>query len=399
MPMRWSQGAWVPLCLALMQAGCTFYTACPADNGNNGPSQNAGTGNQGGSGNAGGDGSGGNSMPSGPPKPLLEGEWLNVTSNLAELQSECGNLSYGASKPDEDLIILGVATQGLWGSRNGGESWEKLGSDSDPEQITNRASSMLFDPESPDTFWESGVYNAGGVYKTTDGGGSFTSLNTHHNDFVTVDFTDPKRKTLLISGHEQVHELSMSTDGGETWTPIGDNLPDDAAVCAFPYIIDSETFLLGCGTYSGGQAGILRSTDAGESWERVADKGGGAAPLRASDGTIYWASEVKGGIVKSDDDGETWSSVLGADIVFVGLHSFPLELPDGRITALSENCVIVSDDGAKTWKCVSTELPYAPGGFLYSPAQRAFFIFRSTCEVGNVPADGVMRFDFDYDAD
>jgi hypothetical protein len=127
--------------------------------------------------------------------------------------------------------------------------------------------------------------------------------------------------------------------------------------------------------------------------------GGGGAPLRAQDGTLYWISELAGGITKSDDDGQTWSDALGTDIVSVGLHSFPVELPDGRIAAMSKESIIVSDDGGASWKGASPALPYAPAGFFYSAAQRAFFTFRATCGVGKDPVadDGVMRFDFDYE--
>lgn len=336
------------------------------------------------------------------PLPLPEGEWVNVTSNLSHEPSECGNLSLGAAKPDEDLLIVGVAQRGLWGSRDGGESWEQLGSSSDPEPIINRASSLLFDPDSPEIFWESGIYNGMGIFKTTDSGASFTPQNTTHNDFISVDFTDPDRNTVLASGHEQIHKLLLSKDGAATWTEIGDFIPDGPLVCGFPYVVDSETFLLGCGSYSGGTTGIFRSTDAGGSWEQVSEFGGGSAPLLTKDGTLYWASEGRLGATKSLDNGETWSEPFGVGIVSTPTpRTAPVELPDGRIAALSTESIIVSDDGGDTWQAASPALPYEPSSFFYSSHQRAFFITRSTCGIGTdaVPANGVMRFDFDYETD
>ena len=67
-----------------------------------------------------------------------EGQWVNVTSNLAGMASECGNMSYVSAKPNEDLVIAGVAQRGLWGSRDGGVSWHRLGSNRGSATVKNR---------------------------------------------------------------------------------------------------------------------------------------------------------------------------------------------------------------------------------------------------------------------
>lgn len=386
--MRWSKCDWVALAVAGAQASCTFYTACPTDPGP-GPSGGSGGTGTGGSATQGGNDGLGGAFP--------EGEWVNVTANLAHMPSECGNLSYGTSKPDEDLVVVGVARQGLWGSRDGGGVWEQLGSETDPEPITNRTSSLVFDPDHPQVFWESGVYNGSGVFKTSDGGLSFSPIALLHNDYVSVDFSDPDRMTLLASGHEQAHKLYLSTDGDATWREIGDFIPEEASVCSYPYVIDAQTFLLGCGSYGGGEVGVYRSTNGGDSWDKVSDYGGGTPPLLTQDGTMYWVSEGTAGLTKSTDNGETWSDALGAGLV---ARSTPVELPDGRIAVLGTESVIASDDGGEHWKPVTAKLPYAPTNFFYSAFQKAFFVFRTTCGVGTdaVPQNGIMRFDFDYEA-
>src|SRR6478735_4671069 len=227
--MRSSVYGWASLSLVLLHAGCTFYTACPAGNGNgNAPTGTAGTDNAGGANDVGGtmnNGGGSGGTGGTGALPLPEGTWVTATSNLAHQPSECGNLSFATAKPDEDLILMGVAQHGLWGSRDGGDSWEQLGSKDDPEPITNRVTYVVFDPDDTDTFWESGIYNATGIFKTTDDGATFSPMHITHNDFVSVDFTDPKRKTLLASGHEQIHKLYLSEDGAETWNEIGDFIP------------------------------------------------------------------------------------------------------------------------------------------------------------------------------
>src|SRR5579859_5205957 len=53
--------------------------------------------------------------------------WANVTSNLANMQSECGNLTLLSSTPGVNTLIAGIAQQGLWASADGGASWQRLG--------------------------------------------------------------------------------------------------------------------------------------------------------------------------------------------------------------------------------------------------------------------------------
>ena len=114
-----------------------------------------------------------------------------------------------------------MATAGLWGTEDGGKTWSKLGSGAGSAQITNRISAIVYDPEHPGTFWESGIYNGGGVYRTTDHGKTFEQLgDVTHCDSVSVDFSDPERKTLLAGTHEQSSKLFRSLDGGKTWQRV-----------------------------------------------------------------------------------------------------------------------------------------------------------------------------------
>ena len=164
-----------------------------------------------------------------------EGNWVNVTSNLAGMPSECGNMSYVSAKPNEDLVIAGVARRGLWGSRDGGVSWQKLGLGGGSATLTNRPSSIIYDPVRPDVFWVSGIYNSNGVYRTDNDGSSLRSLGSvRHNDSLSVDFTDTERRTLLAGGHEQGQMVYHSKDGGRTWKNVGANLPAGTGLFELP---------------------------------------------------------------------------------------------------------------------------------------------------------------------
>jgi hypothetical protein len=371
--------------LAVCEAGCTFYTACPAGTGN------GTTSGGGGSSGTGGGTAGGSSLITGT---VPMGDWVNVTSNLAGMNSQCGNMSHVAAKPDEDMLIAGIGGLGLWASTDGGQTWQPLGTGAGSDEIDNRATTMLFDPAHTQVFWESGIYGAG-VFKTVDDGVTFKELGMiQHNETLSIDFADPDRKTMIVGGHEQTQVLWLSTDAGDTWQSLGDKVPESADISSNPLLLDPQTFLLGCPPYAQKTPGIYRSTDAGNTWALVSTTGGEFAPLAASDGTIYWADPGNGGMVRSTDQGLTWTELIGPNAL---LSVAPIELPDGRIaTASMQNIVVSSDQGAH-WQIVSPALPYAPAGLTYSIQQKAFVIYHWTCD-NPVPSDAIMRFDFDYQA-
>jgi hypothetical protein len=385
--------------LATMLSGCTFYTSCPTDQGNGTSGSN---GKGGSNGNGGSNGSGG-STPGGGTESIItadiKGEWTNVTPDLSGIEQTCGPFFYATSKPDEDELIVNVTASGLWASNDGGDSWRVMGQAESSAKIDNGAGSIVFDPEHPETFWEAGQYGSAGLFRTDDGGDSFERLgDVLHLDAVSVDFSDPDRRTMLITGHER-DSVQLSKDGGSTWTEIAEALPDDSKQCRYPHILDTNTFLIGCGGYvDSGKPGTYRSTDGGDSWKQVHDNGGGAEPLITSDGTIYWSEEFGGGLARSDDAGKSFEKIVGAKAL---LPVRPIELPDGRLASLNESFVVVSKDRGVTWTQVTPTTPWKPVGFTYSPFQKAFFIFYFGCNNAPTPAKGdeLQRFDFDYEAE
>ena len=182
-----------------------------------------------------------------PNRTAPSAVWVNATGNLANMASECGNLGLVSANPCSAMVIAGVAKAGLWGTEDAGKTWRKLGSGAGSAVITNRISSVVYDPAHPGTFWESGIYNGGGVYKTTNNGVTFEQLgDVTHTDSVSIDFSDPERKTLLAGPHEATSKLFRSTDAGKTWTDIGKMLPASAGYCTASQVLSATNLLVGC---------------------------------------------------------------------------------------------------------------------------------------------------------
>jgi hypothetical protein len=322
--------------------------------------------------------------------------WANATGNLANMASECGNLGLVSANPCSNMVIAGVAKAGLWGTEDGGKTWGKLGGGAGSAVITNRISAVVYDPAHPGTFWESGIYNGGGVYKTTDNGKTFAQLgDLTHTDSVSVDFSDPERKTLLAGPHEATSKVSRSTDGGKTWTDIGKTLPGSAGFCTATQVLSATNLLVGCVN-----GGVFHSTD-GAAWTSVGSKGVIPQPLLATDGNIYWPGS-QGGINVSTDQGQHFTQTADGSVApgIVG-SLYPAELPDGRIVIVGKDHLLISADKGKTWKPIGEPLPYPGGGYdgargpAYSARTKTFYVWRWDCS-NNVVANAVMSAGFDY---
>jgi photosystem II stability/assembly factor-like uncharacterized protein len=318
-------------------------------------------------------------------------QWTNVTSNLANMPSQCGNLTMLSAVPNSDTVIAGVALDGLWASNNSGASWSHLGTGSGSDVITNRPSWITYDPLNSAIFWESGIYNSNGAYKTVNGGGTFQHLGAvTHDDFISVDYADPNRQTILVGGHEQSRAVWKSSDGGQTWTNIGLNLPSGTGFSTDPIVITSQTYIVNADTsWGGGSPGIYRTTNGGTSWTKASSVDASGPPLIDATGTIYWSSG--GSLVKSTDQGLTWT-LVGSGLTG-SIH--PIELPDGRLVSVSGTRLMISADGGSSWSTIGPSMPYTPAGVIYSVKRKAFFIWTWDCGSAVLP-NAIEKLDYDF---
>jgi photosystem II stability/assembly factor-like uncharacterized protein len=327
-----------------------------------------------------------------------KGRWVDVTGNLLGMSSVCGTTTYVTVRPDRDGVITGVAGQGLWTSENGASEWTPLGQGAGSAKITNRPTSLVFDPTDARRFWESGVYEGLGAFETKDGGTTFNGLDVQHSDLVSIDFNDGSRSTLLSGTHEQP-DVKQSTNGGQSWASISAGLPPGVGSASFPLVLDAKTYLLG--SKAGDGAGVFRTTDGGATWTKVHEGAVSGPPLIAkSDGKIYWLLGT-GALISSGDGGVTWADA-GSYGPAGGNVGYLLELPDGRLATLGTTNVIVSKDHGASWRAVGATLPIKAAGIAYSPFRQTFYIWRSDCDNSTpnnpVQASSIMRLDDFVDA-
>ncbi len=181
---------------------------------------------------------------------------------------------------------------GVYKSMDGGLTWRHLGLNE-----TRHIARILIHPTNPDVVYLAAVGHLWGpnpergVYRTTDGGETwelvlFIDENTGAID-LAMDPGDPetlfaamyqrRRTGFGFNGGGPGSGLYRSLDGGDSWQELTEGLPvgDKGRIGMAIYrqdgnlvyaVIQAET-----GPSGEGQNGLYRSTDRGESWEKVSD--------------------------------------------------------------------------------------------------------------------------------
>jgi photosystem II stability/assembly factor-like uncharacterized protein len=257
----------------------------------------------------------------------------------------------------------------------------------------------------PNVFY-AGAVN-GGVWKTTDYGRTwqpiFDRQPTGSIGAIAVAPSDPS--IVYVGSGEGLHrpDLSVgdgiykSTDAGATWTHLGLREGQQISMMAVDPRDPNRLFVAVAGHPYGPnpERGIYRSTDGGQSFEKVLSKdeniGGNDVEIDPSDPNIVYAtlwearegpwengefSGTSAGIFKSTDGGQTWRQLAGGlpsgiiQAYITIARSDPKQL--FAVVAIKGGVEFYrSADGGETWSTVTTDprpRPRIGGGDLPIPA-------------------------------
>jgi photosystem II stability/assembly factor-like uncharacterized protein len=173
---------------------------------------------------------------------------------------------------------------GVYRSRDAGATWERLGL-----EASEHIGKILVDPRDGDVVFvaaEGPLWAAGGqrgVYKTTDGGATWTQvLEIDENTGVTdleFDPADPdvlyaaayqrRRHIWSLLGGGPESGIYKSTDGGESWRQVEEGLPEgDVGKIGLAVTPADPSLVYATIEADEEERGFYRSRDKGESWER-----------------------------------------------------------------------------------------------------------------------------------
>ncbi|HEY8433767.1 MAG TPA: sialidase, partial [Sphingomicrobium sp.] len=260
-----------------------------------------------------------------------------------------GRISAVAGRDEADgkvTLLIGSASGGVWKSEDGGTTFRPLFD----KQPVKSIGAVALDPTNKDVMWvgtgESWTRNSvsvgNGVYKSTDGGQTWTNMGLPNSERISRIVVDPKDGNVVyvcapgaLWSDSPDRGLYKTSDGGRTWTQIlkGENL---STGCSSVAMDPSDHQHLFAGTWD---------------FRRTAYdfRSGGHGPDQAS-GSRF---------TESHDGGRTWT-FLNADNR-KGLPKQPygrLEIafaPSNpkQVYAFIENprpALFVSMDGGTTWQ-------------------------------------------------
>ena len=295
-----------------------------------------------------------------------------------------GRIADIAIHPEDDNVwYVAVGSGGVWKTTNAGVTWDALFDN----QSVYSTGCITIDPNNPNTIWLGTGENVGGrhvgfgdgVYKSADGGDSWTNVGlkeSQHISKIIVHPSDPNTVWVAAQGplwnKGGERGLYKSTDGGGTWKhTLGDNewtgVTDIVIDPRDPMVMYAATWQRHrtVAAYMGGgpNSGIYKSVDGGETWDELTSgiptsnlgKIGLAISPQNPD-VLYAAIELDrttGGVFKSTNRGATWTkmsdAVSGAtgphyyQELYASPHAFDrLYLMDVRVQ--------VSDDGGANFR-------------------------------------------------
>jgi photosystem II stability/assembly factor-like uncharacterized protein len=218
-----------------------------------------------------------------------------------------------------EVILVGTCPPSLYRSADAGQTWSLLPAviqQECPRIRHARVTVLLPDPVRTDVFW-AGV-EIDGVHHSRDGGRTWevqgdglSSRDVHALALVPGN----GRPRLLVATTN--NDVNLSRDDGRTWQPLrlGSSLPWSYFRGLAQKQGQPEVLFLGHGDGPPGSCGlIVRSTDAGQTWQPAAMAVQANSTIwnfatHPADPELLYASSVSGQLFRSTDAGVSWTKL------------------------------------------------------------------------------------------
>jgi len=249
-----------------------------------------------------------------------------------------------------------------------------------PALTSGRIADLAVDPRNSDHFYV--AVASGGVWETKNNAVTWTPLFDSESSFSTacVAINPHNPNEVWVGSGENNNQRSVgygdgiyrSSDGGKSWENMGLKNSEHIGMIAFDSDKPNRVFVAAYGPLwsSGGDRGIYRSDDSGETWEKLLDAGihtgfneihlhptqkgliFATAHQRARHVFTYLGGGPESALYKSTDDGKTWDKVKSglpsADAGRLSLAISPVN-PDVLFLLIEGHGTYKSTDRGASW--------------------------------------------------
>lgn len=293
-------------------------------------------------------------------------------------------VSGSAARPNE--YYFGATGGGVWKTTDGGNSWNPV---SDPFLSSSSVGAIAVCPADPDVVYagtgevdlRTNTIQGDGVYKTVDGGKTWTHIGLADSQTISrigVDPSDCNHVYVAALGHpygpNTERGVFRTTDGGATWTKV--LYVDDTTGAADvvldptnPQIVYANMWHVTRTPWSltsgGAGDGLFKSTDGGDHWTNLSTNPGfpgaplgriGVSVSPVNPNRVWAIVEANvgqgGGVFVSDDGGATWQlttinpTLSQRPFYFFHIFADPTDVNTVYVTSLS---LWKSTDAGKTF--------------------------------------------------
>ena len=240
-----------------------------------------------------------------------------------------------AARPLE--YYFGAVGGGLWKTTDGGQTWKPV---TDGQLHSSSVGAVAVSESNPDVVWigmgetciRGNIMQGDGVYRSTDGGKTWTHLGLENTQAIAKIRVDPRNPDVAWvaafghpAGRNPERGIYKTTDGGRTWRRVlyrddhsgAIDLSLDARNPNVLYAALWDAYRITWQMSSGGPgSGLFKSTDGGETWTELTRNPGmpkgvigriGVSVSPVDGNRVYAVVEhAEGGVFVSDDAGATW---------------------------------------------------------------------------------------------